>query len=61
MQTGHGNESPRHFREFTAPDFYHFPPAHIQFKVIDSLAGKFTGMAIDAPVGIEVESVLLAH
>jgi hypothetical protein len=48
-------------REFTVPDLDGSSQVHAWLDIARSLACQLAGMAHDAPIGVEEETVLLAR
>jgi hypothetical protein len=48
-----------HFGVLPLPQTDHAAPSYAEFEMMKALAGNFTSMALNASVGIEIESELL--
>jgi hypothetical protein len=61
VHTGEGNTLVRDTWVPAAPDADNPSPPHAEFDVVQALAGYFTGVALDTPLCIKVETVLFCH
>jgi hypothetical protein len=59
MHACHGDGPIDHFRVLPLPQTDHAAPSYAEFEMMKALAGNFTGMALNASVGVEIESELL--
>jgi hypothetical protein len=61
VQTAMGYASVQHLGELPFPDIKNHPPFHPRLNAVQTLTGNFTGMALDASLSFEIDSILFQH
>jgi len=61
VQTGMGYTAVHYLGELPFPDIENHPPFDPRLNTVQTFAGNFTGVALHASLGFEIDSILFQH